>query len=218
MGSMTSPASDSFAEIVARLDARIKRVDEERWLSSRYADAAKRTSLVVLYAFYFELARVRLAVSDQTLGQIRFQWWRDAIEEIAQGKVREHDLVLALSSELQQGHLSAPRLVQLIDDHQLAFFASDRDLEPEGALAVLASDVMAPGLAMTEGISEIAPEWAKLRRREEPQSRPVRVRVPSELRPALAHLRLRHDWARGRMPGPTRRRLSILLAVLTGSI
>ena len=218
MGSMTSPASDSFAEIVARLDARIKRVDEERWLSSRYADAGTRTSLVVLYAFYYELARVRLAVTDQTLGQIRFQWWRDAIEELGQGKVREHDLVLALRSEIQQGHLSAPRLVQLIDDHQQAFLANDRGLEPEGALAALASDVMAPGHALADIISEVAPVWAKLRRGEETGSRPVRVRVPSDLRPALAHLRLRHAWDRGRRPGPTQKRFSILLAVLTGSI
>ena len=82
MGSMTSPASVSLKEIVAHLDQRIQTVDEERWLSSRYAPDEARQALIILYAFYYELARVRVVVTDQTMGQIRYQWWRDALEEL----------------------------------------------------------------------------------------------------------------------------------------
>ena len=64
MGFMTSPASDSLKEIVARLDQRIQTVDEERWLSSRYAPEEARNALIILYAFYYELARVRVVVTD----------------------------------------------------------------------------------------------------------------------------------------------------------
>ena len=218
MGSMTSPASDSLTEIVSRLDARLKRVDEERWLSSRYASETGRTSLIVLYSFYYELARVRLAVSDQTLGQIRFQWWREAIEEIERGDVREHDLVMALASELGANRLDAAQLVHLIDQHQAAFLAHDRGLEPEGALALLAAETIAREEAIDPQVAVIASDWAKLRRSEAATGKPARMHISSALRPALAHLRLRHAWAAGRQPGPTRRRLSILLAVFTGTV
>ncbi len=217
MGSMTSPASDSFSEIVQRLDARIKRVDEERWLSSRYADGTARSSLIILYAFYYELARVRLAVSDPTMGQIRFQWWRDAIEEVESGKVREHELVEALASEFGDGRLEADPLFKLIDLHEAAFLANDRDLEPEDELARQAVKLTAPRSDVPE-LKQIAPAWAKLRRGETLEERPGRARIASEARPALAHLRLRHAWARGRRPGAMGRRLCILLAVLTGAI
>ena len=66
MGVMTSPASDSLKEIHMRLDERVRAMDEPRWLASRYAAEADRTALIVLYAFYYELARVRVAVTDQT--------------------------------------------------------------------------------------------------------------------------------------------------------
>ena len=217
MGSMTRLASDSLSEIVQRLDARIRRVDEERWLSSRYADGASRSSLIILYAFYYELARVRLAVSDQTLGQIRFQWWRDAIDEVERGEVREHELVEALARELGDARLDAGDLLGLIDQHQTAFLANDRDLEPEAELATLAAKVLAPAHDVPE-LQKIAPFWAKLRRKEFHDHGPDRVRSRSDLRPALAHLRLRQPWARGRRPGPMGQRLCVLLGVLTGAI
>lgn len=218
MGSMTSPASDSLSEIFTRLDARIKRVDEERWLSSRYAKDADRHTLIILYAFYYELARVRVAVTDQTMGQIRFQWWREALEGIVCGTVREHDLVVALAEQLKVGRLAADRLMALIDQHQHAFLANDRALEPEAELAILAADILSSGHRVMEAIKSIAPDWARLRRGE-PASQPFRrISIPGPVRPALAHFRLRRLWAKHRSPGPIRTRLSVLWAMLIGRL
>lgn len=203
---------------MSRLDARVKRADEERWLSSRYAPPEIRRALIVLYAFYYELARVRLVVTDETLGQIRFQWWRDVLREIAEGKTREHDLVLALGDEMAAGALHAPDLTALIDQHEAAFLADDRGLEPEDALAVLAATLCCPDHAMADQIRTIAPIWAKLRRGETHAASQVRLRVPADARAGLAHLRLRHAWARGNRPGPLQTRFSILMAVLTGTV
>ncbi|MEL7112316.1 MAG: squalene/phytoene synthase family protein [Pseudomonadota bacterium] len=215
---MTSPASDSLKEIIDRLDARIQRVDEERWLSSRYANSAGRDALIVLYAFYYELARVRLAVTDPTLGQIRFQWWRDALAGIDAGEVREHDLVLALADQVQPGRLNSHALIELIDLHETAFLENNRDLEPEADLAILAGEVIAPEQEVTDLIRSIAPDWARLRRGEEAQQSLVGARVSSALRPALGHYRLRWSWRKGHQPSPSGRRLSILLAIMTGKI
>lgn len=218
MGSMTRPASDSLSEILTRLDARIRRVDEPRWLSSRYAPAPERAALTVLYAFYYELARVRLVVSDQTLGQIRYQWWRDALTELAAGAPREHDVVLALADQLAQGRLDMSSLRAMVDQHETAWLQADRGLEPEALLAKTAARIFQPAFQSPDWLDAIAPDWARLRRGEAALHGSDPVSVPSPLRPALAHLRLRRAWARDRALGPLRMRLSILLAVLTGKL
>ncbi len=218
MGSMTSPASDLLKEIVARLDERIRRVDEERWLSSRYADASQRAALITLYAFYYELARVRIAVSEQTMGQIRFQWWRDALEELTKGEPREHDVVLALADQIQQDAYKIDPLQDLVTQHEAAFLAQDRSLEPEAPLAAIASRALVPAHSYGEVIRSIAPGWAKLRRGEPANIEPVAESVPSGLRPALAHYRLRRAWSASRQPGRLGKRVSILLAMVTGAI
>jgi phytoene synthase len=218
MGSMTRPASDSLSVILSRLDDRVRRVDEERWLSSRYAPADQRASLIALYAFYYELARVRVSVSDPTLGQIRFQWWRDALTELMRGENRQHDVVTALAAETANGRLKADVLLDMVERFETAFLANDRDTEPEDLLAKAAAEICAPGGLDQESLPKIAMAWAKLRRGEEQTQQPTRARIPSRLRPALAHLRLRRIWARGTRPGPLQSRLCILMAVLTGVI
>ena len=86
------------AENIKLLDKRLQREDEDRWLSSRYAPLEARQKLVALYAFNLELAKVRTIVSEPGLGAIRFQWWRDALEEIAENKPpRKHDVVLSVA-------------------------------------------------------------------------------------------------------------------------
>ncbi len=218
MGVMTSPASDSLKEIHLRLDARIRSVDEPRWLSSRYADQDARTTLVILYAFYYELARVRLVVTDQTMGNIRFQWWRDALEELAAGKVRQHDVVLALAEEIQKERLHAADLLSMIDQHETAYLAHDRSLEPEDQLIQVAAKVCDPEIALDDNLAALALEWAARRRGEGNAQLSARLATASRIRPALAHLRLRHVWARKAEPSALQIRTSVLLAMLTGRV
>ena len=217
MGSMTSPASASLKEILSRLDERIQRVDEERWLSSRYASQSDREGLIVLYAFYYELARVRVAVTDATLGDIRFQWWRDALAELSAGKVRQHDVVLALQSCLSDGFFTIEDLLPLIDGHAVAFQTDDRTREPEHLLATLAARCLCSEVN-ADLIGEAASEWAGLRRGDSSDHAPGMLRVASKSRPALAHLRLRHLWRAGKSPGALSRRLCVLRAMVSGSI
>ncbi len=218
MGLMTSPASESLQEIVRRLDQRIQAVDEERWLSSRYAPDDKRAALIVLYAFYYELARVRLVVTDATLGNIRFQWWRDALAEIEEGQVREHDVCLALEPVLARGAFTASDLSDLIDQHEAAFLADERGLEPEGRLAVIAARCLGDASISVEPVRAIAGEWAALRRSEDPDPALIQLKISSAARPALGHFRLRHIWRRRGRAGRLQSRLCILLAMLTGRI
>ena len=53
--------------------------DPERYLSVLYAPRDRRDALLSLYAFNIEVARVRDAVREPLPGEIRLQWWRDAL-------------------------------------------------------------------------------------------------------------------------------------------
>ena len=68
------------------LDALVRRVDEDRWLATRFASADAREKLIALYAVYYEIAHSTEAVREATLGDIRLEWWRAGVEEIAEGK------------------------------------------------------------------------------------------------------------------------------------
>lgn len=219
MGVMTSTTSDSMQEIVARLDQRIQAVDEARWLSSRYAAQPARDALIVLYALNYELARVRLAVTDETLGNIRFQWWRDALDELSEGAPRQHDVVIALHHQAQDGHLSIASMRTLIDQHEQAFLAADRALEPEASLAVLAAGLFgAPSDDLRAAIADLAPQWAALRRREAIAAPARTLKIPTRLRPAVGHFRLRRIWQHNSEPGRLQIRLSVLWAMITGHV
>ncbi|MHA7900334.1 MAG: squalene/phytoene synthase family protein [Henriciella sp.] len=214
---MTSPASDSLKEIVARLDQRIRSVDEERWLSSRYAVQTVRDVLIVLYAFYYELARVRVAVTDATLGNIRFQWWRDALDELTREQVRQHDVVIAMSDLLNANKLRVSNLQRMIDEHEKAFLQADRFVEPEHLLLSEASHVIGAEDLIDDPLRDLARQWAALRRGA-PANPTKPRRIPAALRPVAAHFRLRHAWSKGKDLSPFQSRASVLYAMLTGKI
>ncbi len=83
----------------------MRRNDEDLWLSWRYADPADAPALAALFALHIEVRRVPLAVSEPPLGEIRLQWWREALEEASQQRegapaktVRAHPVVAALQA------------------------------------------------------------------------------------------------------------------------
>ena len=105
-------------------DRHVRRVDPERWLATRLiADPAARTEVLALYALDDELARIAPSVSQPMLGEIRLQWWREALERAAQGGAADHPVIEALAPALAVGRLAAAALDALIDAHA-------RELDP----------------------------------------------------------------------------------------
>ncbi len=102
----------------ADLDALVRRADPDRWLASRFiGDRQARADVIALYAFNDELARIAPAVTNPLMGEIRLAWWREALDEIAEGRpVRRHPVAEALAEvagrrrldlELLQGMVAA---------------------------------------------------------------------------------------------------------------
>jgi phytoene synthase len=109
----------------------LRRLDHDRYLTTLFAPAAARARLIALYAFNTEVARVGETVSEPLIGQMRLQWWRDAIAEAAAGTPRKHPVVAGLVDVLAAG--ATP------DDFEPLLLARERDLdvEPPADLAAL---------------------------------------------------------------------------------
>jgi 15-cis-phytoene synthase len=105
--------------------------DPDRYLSVLYAPEPKRPALLALYAFNVEAASVRDRVRQALPGEIRLQWWRDAI-----------------AKDEAQGHPLADSLLAAIREHDLPRKAFDDYLEAR--IFDLYNDPM-PGRAELEG-------------------------------------------------------------------
>ena len=57
----------------------VRKYDKDRFLTALFAPADRREALFALYAFNLEIAKTREVVTEPVLGQIRLQWWYDAI-------------------------------------------------------------------------------------------------------------------------------------------
>lgn len=113
-------AIDIDSSVIARLDT----LDPDRMRAARLAEPEIRDRLFALYAFHAELAKVPELVSEPMMGQIRYQWWRDCLDEIYSGKtVRQHEAAIPLAQMIEQTGLSRFRLDKIIDGRE-------RDLDP----------------------------------------------------------------------------------------
>ena len=77
-----------------------------------------RDGLFALYAFNAELARIAEQVTEPELGEIRLQWWRDALDHAAAGESTGHPVVDALGEIMLERGVSREDLGRLIDARQ----------------------------------------------------------------------------------------------------
>ena len=89
--------------------------DYDRYLCALFAPRDARPALLALTAFNLEVARVAEAVSEPMLGEIRLQWWRDAITDLYDGIRRDHPVVRALAPAIERGLLSRQRFERIFE-------------------------------------------------------------------------------------------------------
>lgn len=94
--------------------AEVRRYDRDRFLTALFAPTPRREDLLALYAFNHEIAKTRESVSETMVGHIRLQWWREALDGIAAGAPRRHEVVEALDRAVRNG-LDVRALHALID-------------------------------------------------------------------------------------------------------
>ncbi len=117
----------------------MRRHDRDRFQTVLFAPAARREALFALYAFNYEIARVRESVTQPTLGQIRLEWWRENIAGAYQGgAVRKHPVVEELTVAIRERALTREHFDRLID-------ARERDIEAKPPANLAALEAYAAG-------------------------------------------------------------------------
>jgi 15-cis-phytoene synthase len=93
----------------------VREADKDRFLAALFAPANRRAALMALYAFNAEIARVREVIRDPMAGEVRLQWWRDAIERPGGGEARANPIASALLDTIVRFRLPIAELIELIE-------------------------------------------------------------------------------------------------------
>ncbi len=151
----------------AHCEALVRDADKDRFLAALFAPAEHRRDLHALYAFNAEISRVRDVAHEPMPGEIRLQWWRDALVGERQG-VSGHPVAAAVVETIARHRLPPEPFGELIDAHTFDLYddamASLADLEAYArattstlfglAARVLGADADAvAGAAQTGGIA-----------------------------------------------------------------
>jgi phytoene synthase len=127
-----------------------RRYDNDRFLCALFAPAGRRDALFALLAFNVEVAGVREVVSEPVLGQVRLQWWREAVDAAFAGTPPRHQVAAPLADAVAAYGLSRDRLMALID-------AREADLEdgPPDSMADLVGYAEATSATLTRLVLEV---------------------------------------------------------------
>lgn len=93
----------------------VRKFDRDRFRAALFAPQPLQDYLLSVYAFNVELSRIPEQVSDPTLGEIRLQWWRDALTGTASGNATGHPVADLLAVARRRRLLPDALLRGMID-------------------------------------------------------------------------------------------------------
>ena len=184
----------ALAEAYAHCEAEAKAADRSAWLAVLFAPAEHRPALHALQAFLIEIGRVRDKVREPLAGELRLQWWTDAIEGEARGDVRGHPVAAALIDTIRRRRLPRMTLTGLIEAKRLDLYdepiatLADFDAwadQTEGAAFGLRAAILAepasPTLEAVRHAGRAAAVLAAIRALGRPNAGRTEVRLPLDL-------------------------------------
>lgn len=195
------------------IDRLVKNFDEDRWISSRYAEKEKRLAMISLYAFNIELMKIRKSVSDESIRTIRFQWWRDVLIRLQNESFSiHHDIVWGLRQSLNSGTLTIEFLSLLTEEHA--------DLSDNTEIMVMsqAASILNQNHNWNDHIRHLALSYADSRLGGNKDNYTIQDKVPLAIRPALNHAVLRHRYSSRKKTSSLGKRLIICKSMLSGYI
>ena len=139
--------------------------DFTRYASTLFVPASVRRALLALYAFNVEICRVHTQVSQPLPGEIRLQWWRDALADSGQGGVEGNPIAAELLQAVRSYRLPVDRLSRLIEEHQFDLYNDPMPTmaalegyinDTSSALFSLAAAVMGPSSADVQHLARHA--------------------------------------------------------------
>lgn len=101
---------ESFALAAARL----RELDRDRYAATLVLPSERRPSVQAILAFSAEISAIRERVSEPGPGEIRLQWWVDAIEGEGHGSIASNPVADALFTTLEAYDLPVGPLLRLL--------------------------------------------------------------------------------------------------------
>ncbi len=102
----------AFDDNVKACAALVQKADPDRFLAAMAAPVSARAKLFPLYALNVEVARAPWVTQEPMIAEMRLQWWRDALQEIADGaEARRHEVLTPLATIL------SPHLAGILDEY-----------------------------------------------------------------------------------------------------
>ncbi len=93
----------------------VAKADRDRYLTSLLAPPAHHPDLWALYAFNVEIATVREQVSEPQIGEIRLQWWADAVRSVYARAPQEHPVAQSLARTIRRADLPQHAFINMIE-------------------------------------------------------------------------------------------------------
>jgi 15-cis-phytoene synthase len=112
----------------------LREEDKDRYLATLFAPADARPALFSLYAFDLETAHVARRVREPLAGEIRLQWWHDALSGRSPEQTSGHPVAAAFLETVHRHGLSLDRVLTAIDARRSRLYE-----EPLAGLDVLES-------------------------------------------------------------------------------
>ncbi|MEM9966097.1 MAG: squalene/phytoene synthase family protein [Asticcacaulis sp.] len=206
-------------------------------------DEAKRAQALAVAAFLELLREVPQKVSEPLLGDIRYTWWYEAINEIAEGrKVRYHPLSAALETLIRQhgleaevfreaidayrllleeGRMSLKQALELVDAADVALIRqAARQISPDTDTTALSAPVRFYALALmrAQGLLNADEAGDTEYRHLYREARQALKTLPSKLLPLALPAALATDRWTGHRRGPLGQRFKLFWVFLTGRI
>ena len=187
----TAPSS------VLKLDDEVRRIAREgapdRYLAALLAPQRARAGLIALAAFAAEIEKIPRQVSEPHLGEIRIQWWRDALAPSAKFEASGHPVADAVTLAIAQHGLTAASFDDFLDAHVHGLYADAP--ETDGQLQL--------ELDMTEGaLFRLAARCLGAPETEIESARDVIQHAAEAYGLTRLALQLPYSLSRGRMPLP----------------
>ncbi len=171
--------------------------DKDRFLASLFAPAEQRVFLLALYAFDIEIARVRSLVHEPLAGNIRLQWWHEAMAGLRPDEAEAHPVLTALMYAVDAAAGGDRKLLtKAVEARQVELFG-DPSLEAATSVIQMAIKFLGADSEALAGIAEDAGRAMTAVRepRDEAQARTAydafRDKYPKvrpAARPAFLHL------------------------------
>jgi phytoene synthase len=145
-------SEDSFGHAAQVL----RESDKDRYLSTLVLPANAREAVTAILAFNADVAAIRDRVTGPAPGEIRLQWWNDALSGDGHGAVRQNPLADALLTALDRFALPPGTLLRLIGARRFDLYDDPMpDLETfEGYAGETASTLLQlSAMILNEGLA-----------------------------------------------------------------